>query len=93
MRVLSAQLSFYFREVTSLKEKRRIKKSIVDKTKHRFNVAIGEVDNQEVHQKLTLGLAVVSADYYHANQSLQTIIHFVEDRVPGELVEVILSEN
>ena len=36
--------------VTSLKEKRMVVKSLVEKTKHKFNVSVAEIENQDIHQ-------------------------------------------
>ena len=36
--------------VTSLKEKRMVVKSLVEKTKHKFNISAAEVDCQDVHK-------------------------------------------
>ncbi|HEY5557725.1 DUF503 domain-containing protein, partial [Acetobacterium sp.] len=43
--------------VHSLKDKRRILKSLVEKTRQKFNVSISEIDEQDHHQKIVLGIA------------------------------------
>ena len=44
----------------SLKSKRQVLKSITSRVKNKFNVAIAEVDDQDVWQRAVLGVAVVS---------------------------------
>jgi len=88
MHTLSAKLTFYIPHATSLKEKRQICRSLVDKTRRRFNASIAEVDTQDIHQTLTIGVAVVSGEATHAEQSLDTIIRFMEEHAEAELTGV-----
>lgn len=46
--------------VSSLKEKRMVVKSLVEKTRHKFNASVAEVDRQEEHKMLVVGFACVS---------------------------------
>ena len=85
MTVLSAKLTFYIPHVGSLKDKRQICRSLIDKTRQRFNAAVAEVDTQDVHQTLTIGVAVVSGDWKHAKQMLDEIVRFMEDNTEAEL--------
>ena len=88
MHTLSAKLTFYIPSATSLKDKRQIRRSIIDKTRQHFNVSVAEVDTQDMHQTLTLGIAVVSGDAAHAQSSLDEIIRFMEEHTDAELTEV-----
>jgi len=78
MFIESAKLTFFIPHAASLKDKRQIRRSIIDKTRKRFNVSAAEVDTQDKHQILTIGLAVVSGDNSHAQNSLDEIIRFIE---------------
>ena len=49
----------------------------MDRTKHRFNAAIAEVDSMDDHRRLVLGIAVVSNDARHANSMVDTVQDFV----------------
>lgn len=71
--------------VHSLKEKRMIVKSIVDKVKHKFNVSIAEVENQDYHQTITIGLACVSNDSKHANSVVQEVVSYIEDNTEASV--------
>ena len=66
MHILSAKLTFYIPYATSLKDKRQIRRSLIDKARQKFNAAIAEVDTQETLQTLTIGIAVVSGEHSHA---------------------------
>jgi len=88
MHTQTAKLTFHISHVTSLKDKRQVCRSLIDKTHRRFNAAVSEVDTQNIHQTLTIGVAVVSGDYTHARHSLDEIIRFMEEHTEAELVGV-----
>ena len=88
MHTLSAKLTYYIPSAVSLKDKRQIRRSIVEKTKKRFNASISEVDTQDVHQTLTLGVAIVCADYAHGLNTLEEIIRFMEKNPEAELTSI-----
>ena len=88
MITLSAKLTFYMPDAFSLKDKRQVCRSLVDKTRKRFNASVSEVDTQDVHKTLTLGVAVVSGDAAHARRSLNEIIRFMEEHADAELISV-----
>ena len=88
MYIQSAKLTFYIPHSSSLKDKRQIRRSLVDRARNRFNVSIAEVDTQDVHQTLTIGIAVVSNEVAHAQKSLQEIIRFMEGTPEAELIEI-----
>jgi len=87
MYVVSAKLTFYIPYSASLKDKRQICRSLTDKTRQKFNVSIAEVDTQDLLQRLTIGIAVVSGNFSHAKQSVDEIIRFMDDYSDAELTE------
>ena len=78
MTICCSTLHFTAEWVTSLKEKRMVVKSLVEKTKHKFNVSAAEVDCQDIHQSIVIGIACVSNDAVHARQMIENIIDFME---------------
>ncbi|MBI5182822.1 MAG: DUF503 domain-containing protein [Nitrospinae bacterium] len=62
----------------SLKGKRRILKSITDKTRNRFNVSIAEIDAHDKLQSIGLGVAVISNDRRYTNAVLNKIVDFID---------------
>ncbi len=58
----------------SLKGKRKVVRRIVDRLRHRYNVALAEVDELDSHRRAVLGLAVVSNDVRHVNSMLDTLV-------------------
>lgn len=74
--------------VTSLKEKRMAVKSLVERTRHKFNVAVAEVDRQEEHKMFVLGFACVTNETRHADTMLRNVLDFMEKNTEAELVSV-----
>lgn len=72
--------------VSSLKEKRMVVKSLVEKTRHKFNASVAEVDRQEEHKMLVVGFACVSNEKSHAESMLQHILDFMEKNTEAELI-------
>jgi hypothetical protein len=81
------RLDLLIRESQSLKEKRRMVKQIIDRVKHRFNVSIAEVGNNDIWQSAQLGLCLVSNDRRFTNSSLDTILDFIETINVAEVVK------
>lgn len=75
----------------SLKEKRRVVKSIKDRVRNKFNVSIAEVDALDNWQWATIGIACVSNDSGFANSVLSNVVNFIEDIRLAELVEYKLE--
>ena len=88
MITVSAKLTFYIPHAASLKDKRQVCRSIIDKTRQRFNVSIAEVDMQDIHQTLIIGVAVVSGSMAYGQRSLDEIIRFMEENADAELTGV-----
>ena len=64
--------------VTSLKEKRMVVKSIIEKTRNRFNVSIAEIDCQDSHREIVIGIVCVSNEVRHATSIINHVLHFIE---------------
>ena len=88
MFTLSAKLTFYIAHAASLKDKRRVRRGLIDKTRHRFNTAIAEIEAQDILRTLVVGVAVVSGDDAFRRDALEEIIRFMEEHADAELVEV-----
>ena len=81
------ELRLFLRESRSLKDKRRVVKSLKDRIGHRFPVSIAEVDALDNRQQAHLGASVVSNDRRHAEQVLAKVVEFVRKSLVAELVD------
>jgi uncharacterized protein YlxP (DUF503 family) len=75
----------------SLKEKRMVVKSILSKTKNKFNVSISEIEAQDIHNYIVLGFATVTNSNAHAQSTLQSIFNFIEENCEAELVDYFIE--
>jgi uncharacterized protein YlxP (DUF503 family) len=76
----------------SLKDKRQILRSIIERTRVRFRVAIAEVEDQDLWQRATIGLAYVSANGNHAHEVMQKAVDFVTTaNAEAEVLDVIVE--
>lgn len=87
----TAKVYLYANWVHSLKEKRMIVKSIIGKVKHRFNVSIAEVENQDYHQSIVIGIACVTNSSRLANSIIQNVVEYIEGNTEA-LVEKVETE-
>jgi len=76
--------------VHSLKEKRAVVRPIVDGARHRFAVTAAEVDHQDLWQRATLAMAVVSGTESQARDVLDAVERFVWSFPEIEVVEAQL---
>lgn len=70
----------------SLKEKRFVLKSIKDKLGHKFNVSVAELDFQDKWQRSQLGIALISNEYSHVEESLQKVFRFLDESDRYEII-------
>ena len=88
MYVLSAKLTFHIPHANSLKDKRQVSRSLIQKAKQRYNISIAEINTLNIHQILTLGIAVVSGEMAHAQKSLDEVIRFLSLNEEAELRDI-----
>lgn len=62
----------------SLKEKRRVIKSVTARVRREFNVSIAEVDHQDSWQLATLAVACVSTDAGYAHGLLEHVVRYID---------------
>ncbi len=86
MFIASCEVTFRAEWVSSLKEKRMVVKSLVEKTRHKFNASVAEVDRQEEHRIIVIGFACVSNEKRHAESMLRHILDFMENHTEAELL-------
>lgn len=65
-------------DANSLKEKRRILKSLIERIKNRFNVSVAEVAEQDLWQRSAIGISIVSCDQAFVHKVFAAVIKFIE---------------
>jgi uncharacterized protein YlxP (DUF503 family) len=79
-------LEIHIEDAHSLKEKRHVVKSLKDKLRSRFNVAVAEIDYQDSWQHALVSAVTVSADHVHAEGVLQSVERQAVNLLGGMLV-------
>ncbi len=80
------RIEMFFPNLQSLKDKRRVLKSILAKLRQKYNVSIAEIDDHEKWQKTTLAAACVSNDSGFVNRILDRIVKELENEKEGYLI-------
>ena len=75
--------------VHSLKEKRMIVNSLTAKLQNRFHVSAAEIDEQDTHQIIVIGLAAIVPHNAFADSLMESISLFVEENCDAEILEEI----
>lgn len=81
------KLSLYIHNTQSLKEKRKVVKSIVARVHKRFNVSIAEVGSNDKWQMIELGIGTVGNDRRFVNSILDNILSFLDSLYLGEIID------
>ena len=84
-------LELHLPQAHSLKEKRFVVRKIKDRLRARFNVAVAELDHQDLWQRAVLGVVSISSD----RKALETLFEAVrresEKVLDGDLVGMELD--
>jgi len=81
------KMEFMLFDNRSLKGKRKVVKSMVDRVKARFNVAIAEIGANDKWQKIELGISAVGNDRRHIDASLNRVLQFLESLYLAQMVD------
>jgi uncharacterized protein len=79
-------IELHFPEAQSLKAKRMVVKSIKDRLRRRFNVAVAETGYLELWQRAELAAVSVSGTRSILESELEAVNRELEDHFPAELV-------
>ena len=75
--------------VHSLKEKRMIVKSLVVKLQNKFHVSAAEIDEQDVHQIIIIGVASIVPHNAMADSLMDEISEFVDANTEAEILDEV----
>lgn len=82
-----AKAELHIPHARSLKDKRRVVKSLLDRIHHKHRIAAAEVAHQDLHQRTRLGFALVNSDRRHAAETLEHIHRAVAERSDAFLTD------
>lgn len=87
MVVAMARLTLIIHDNNSLKGKRKVVKSLIEKVRHRFEAAVAEVEDHDLWQKAKIGVALVGNDARLLTTRLDNISAFIENQYVAEIVD------
>ena len=79
MVVGTGKIKFRLFDSGSLKAKRSVVKSIIHRTRNKFNISIAETDYQDVHQWAEIGFTMAGSDGRQINSALDKVIRFIDN--------------
>ncbi len=79
-------LEIHIPDARSLKDKRQVLRSLKDRLRGQFNVAVAELDHQDVWQRALVGVVTLSNDEHHLRESLDHVASEAERLLGRDLV-------
>src|ERR1700688_1917559 len=79
-------LEIHIADARSLKDKRQVLRSLKDRLRARFNVAVAELEHQETWQRSRVGVVTLSGDGKYLEESLAAIAEESERVLGRDLV-------
>jgi len=70
-------VQLYLHGVNSLKAKRSIVKSVIERLQSRFNASVSEVDHQDIYNSAIIGIALVTNETQFAHRQMDKMIDFM----------------
>jgi hypothetical protein len=79
-------LEIHLPDARSLKDKRQVLRSLKDRLRGHFNVAVAEMDHQDLWQRALVGVVTLSNDERHLQESMQAVLAESERVLGRDLV-------
>ncbi len=80
MKVAVCRLTLRLHENRSLKGKRRVVRSLIDRLRHKFDASVAEVGDQDRLKSALIGIALVSEGARHASEMMDSMIDYAESQ-------------
>lgn len=87
MTIVILKVSLDLPGVDSLKEKRRIIKSLMARLKNKFNISIAEVAEQDRLRTAVLGAAIVTNDSAFGDSVMAQVVNHIQNNSEAILVD------
>ena len=87
MVIAACTIQLQLHGIHSLKQKRSVIKPILSRLPKQFNLAVAEVDYQDVWQSSMLGLVTVGNDVGYLHRMMEKAVEWIEDRFDVEIID------
>jgi uncharacterized protein YlxP (DUF503 family) len=89
MKVAVSRLTLRLHDNRSLKGKRHVVRSLIDRIRHRFEASVAEVGDQDSLKTGLIGIAVVSEGTRHASEIMDSIVKYAESQMfEADIVDI-----
>lgn len=88
MFIAAIRLELSIPHANSLKAKRQVLNSLLDKLRNRFGAAVAEVGDQDIWQRSVVGIALVSGEEGHVRDMAAKVVGFTESHWEGEVCAI-----
>jgi len=86
-------LELHIADAQSLKDKRQVLRSLKDRLRAHFNVAVAELDFEDIWQRSVVGVVTLSNEEHHVEEALQKVLaeadNILGPMVVGHSVEIL----
>jgi uncharacterized protein YlxP (DUF503 family) len=93
MVTISVRVTISIPAATSLKEKRAIVRSLVERLRSRMHVSAAETGDQDYVSRAEVGFAVVSGDLATARSLVEACKRFTDDHLLGRAEVIDVAED
>lgn len=87
MYVGTLRVRLLVRESRSLKDKRQVVRSIMDRLRNQWNVSVAEVDAQDDRQLAALGIGMVGPESSPVRQALEAVLQALRAHPVAEFLD------
>jgi uncharacterized protein len=81
-------LELHIPDAQSLKDKRQVLRSLKDKLRREFNVAVAELEHHDSWQRSVIGVVTLSNEEKHLREVLQTVL----DKADSILGSILINQ-
>lgn len=86
--ILHMECEFFIPMAHSLKDKRAVVKSMLTRSRQKFNVSAAEVDHQNVWQRTRIAFVIVSSSKEIADKEMAQVLYYLESNPAWECLEI-----
>ena len=87
MDVGTGHITLRLHDCRSLKAKRKVVKSMINRLRNNFNASVAEVGSNDIYQKAEIGFSLVGNDAALINSKIDKIFNLAEDIGLAEIVD------
>lgn len=81
------KIEIYMPGARTLKDRRQVVKSIIDRIRHKYNVSIAELDEAKVHKRALLGISFISNKKIYTEKILAAIEDSIHQLPSVEIID------